>query len=307
MTELFQIFIDNIAPILIVAAVGYIVGRQLKVEPRSTGQLIFYVFSPALVFHALYTTEITGNEFLVLFAGMAIFQFIMGAVAYIALYFQQDSRADKSAVMLSTFCLNAGNYGLSLASFAFGEAVLARAVIIYVANTIMNYTFGVFIASSGRETVKGALLSILRVPAVYVVPAAFILRATVGDGLPPVVLRSVKLMADAAIPAMLILLGLQLNHAARLQKLNLVGTGTTIKLLVAPCIAVALAALFNLDLLARTAFIMQCSTPTAVITLVMASEYNLDEGLSLNLVMVTTLLSPLTLSVVIYLLQQGMG
>jgi predicted permease len=45
--------------------------------------------------------------------------------------------------------------------------------------------------------------------------------------------------------------------------------------------------------------------PTAVVTLIMAKEYKLDETLVLNLIVVSTLISPFTLSVVILLLRQA--
>jgi predicted permease len=36
--ELISILVNNIAPVLIVAGVGYIAGKRLKVESRSIGQ-----------------------------------------------------------------------------------------------------------------------------------------------------------------------------------------------------------------------------------------------------------------------------
>lgn len=302
--ELINIFVNNIAPILIVAGSGYAAGRLLKIESRSIGQLIFNVFSPALVFFSLYDSKIGGEELGLLIVVTISFQVLMALISYIVMRVQKVNDIDKASVMISSFCLNAGNYGLSLTNFAFGEVVMARAVVIYVANTILNYTLGVFVASSGRQSPGKALLNIAYVPAVYATAAALILKG-LNIELPLVVFRAVTVMKDAAIPAMLILLGLQMAQTITLQKWSLLGWGVLLKLFVSPVLGVALALLFRLNGAEAIAFILQASMPTAVVTLIMAKEYRLDETLVLNLIVVSTLVSPFTLSVVILLLRQA--
>jgi malate permease and related proteins len=302
--ELIDIFVNNIAPILIVAGAGYAAGKLLKIESRSIGQLIFNVFSPALVFFSLYDSKIGGDEFGVLIAITILFQVVMAMLSYVIMRVQKVNDIDRASVMISTFCLNAGNYGLSLVNFAFGEEVLARAVVISVANTILNYTLGVFVSSSGRQSPGKALLNIAYVPAVYATAAALILKG-LNIELPLVVFRAVSVMKDAAIPAMLILLGLQMAQTITLGKWSLLGWGLGLKLLASPVIGVGLAMLFRLNGAEAIAFILQASMPTAVVTLIMAKEYQLDETLVLNLIVVSTLVSPFTLSVVILLLRQA--
>jgi predicted permease len=302
LAELISIFVNNIAPVLIVAGIGYLVGKKFKVDSQSVGVLIFNVFSPALVFFSLYDSKIGGHELLVLLVIVAVFQLTMAALSYGVMKFYGVERLERASVMLSSFCLNAGNYGLSIASFAFGEAVLARAVVVYIGNTALNYTLGVFVASSGHQGVRSALLTVLRVPAFYATVAAFLLRGF-NIELPLVVFRSVSVLKDAAIPAMLVLLGLQLSQTIPVFRWKLVSIGLVLKLLIGPLLGIGLAVLFKLEGVAAIAFILQTAMPTAVITLVLAKQYQLDESLSLNLIMASTLLSPFTLSVMILLLR----
>lgn len=302
MNELISIFVNNIAPVLIVAGVGYIAGKRLKVESRSIGQLIFNVFSPALVFFSLYDSKIGGEELTILLLLIAVFQLIMAGISFVAVRLYGADKMERAALMISSFCLNGGNFGLSIANFAFGEAVLARAVVVYIGNTVLNYTLGVFVASSGRQAPLSALRNILRVPAFYATLIAFLLRGF-NIELPPVIFRSVVVLKDAAIPAMLVLLGLQLSETMRIYRWKLVSVGVIIKLLIGPVIGFALALLFNLNGAAAIALILQASMPTAVVTLVLAREYHLDETLTLNLIVATTLISPFTLSVIILILR----
>lgn len=304
MAELIAIFANNIAPVLIVAGVGYLAGRALKIESQSLGKLIFNVFSPALVFYSLYNNQIEGHEFGLLLLIVGVFQVIMAALAYVVVRFQRTDKIERATVVLSAFCLNAGNYGLSIVAFAFGEAVLARAVVVWIGNTILNYSLGVFIASSGSLPARHSLQNVLRVPAFYATAAAFLLRG-LNVTLPPMIFNAVGVLKDAAIPAMLVLLGLQLSESVRLSRLALISTGVILKLLIGPLVGFGLALLFGLDSLGTTAFLLQASMPTAVMTLILAKEYRLDETLMTSLIMVTTLLSPLTLSVLILLLKRA--
>lgn len=302
MLELLQIFLDNIAPILIIALIGFTIGRQLDVDPKPVSTIIFYVLSPAIVFYSLYDSDVGGGEILTLYAVTTVFQMLMLAVAAVVLRFQSAGAVEQANVMLSVFCLNAGNYGLSLVGFAFDEAVLSRAAVVFVANVTLNYTLGVYVASNGRSSPLVALGNVLKTPAVYALVAAMLLRA-LELRLPLILERPAQSLADAAIPMMLVLLGLQLSRFGAVARLSLVGTGVGLKLLLAPLLALLLAGVFVLPQAARTAFIIQASMPTAVLTIVLSTEFELDRDLALNLILGSTLLSPFTLSVLILVLQ----
>jgi predicted permease len=72
---------------------------------------------------------------------------------------------------------------------------------------------------------------------------------------------------------------------------------------VAPFIAAGLAALLNLRGPARQAGILEASMPTAVVSTLIATEYETEPQLVTSTVLLSTLLSPITLSVLIALLQ----
>jgi malate permease and related proteins len=300
--QLLSIFFDNIVPILIVAGVSYLLARQLQMDGRVIGQLVFYLLAPALAFNILYRSEINADEVSGLFFGTVIFQLVILALTFVVLRIQSVPRTAAAAVMISSFCLNAGNYGLSVINFAFGEEVLARAAVVFISNLILNYSLGVFIASSGRNTIRDAFVGVLRVPTIYAIPLAFFFRVFSIE-LPNTFLRPIELLSDATIPCMLILLGVQLNQAKRITNWRLVSTGVVLKMLVAPLIGLVLAVIFQMPPLSRAGFIPQVSMPSAVVTLIFATEYGLDRDLSLSLILATTLLSPLTLSVILWLVQ----
>lgn len=306
MVELLQIFIDNIAPILAIAAVGFLIGRRFKLDPRPVGRILYNVLSPALVFQSVSTSEISGSEVLQILAVMVVFVAIMSLFAYLIMRWRRASQMERAAVMLGATCANNGNFGLPLISFAFGPDVFARAVIVFIAFTFLNYTMGVFIASSGSRPPRQALRNILYVPAIYTALAGLVANFT-DIALPPIVTRPILLLSQGTIPMMLILLGLQLAQSARIQQVRTVSLGVGLRLLASPVLATILVIAAGLNAPATVAVIMQASMPVAVVTSILASEFELDRQLAVSMIVASTLLSPITLSILILILRRWIG
>lgn len=303
MIELLEIFVDNIAPILIIAGVGFYVGRRLNIDAQPISKLLFTVLSPALVFQSIYTSRISGDELVSLIAAVAIFMFVITLLSYGLMLWMGESRLNRASVVLAAICPNNGNYGLPLIALAFNNEVLARAAVIFVLVTISNYSVGVFMASSGRKSPARALLNILAVPSVYAALFGLLLNFT-GITLPVILADPVQKMSQATVPMMLLMLGLQLSKTTALENLNLVPLGVGLRLLASPLAAAGIALALGLNDTATVAFIMQASMPVAVVTIILATEYDLDRQLSLSMIMASTLTSPITLSILIFLLKR---
>lgn len=305
MQELVNIFVDNMIPVLAIAAVGYFLRRRFAVDPNMLSRMMFNVFSPALTFNALFTRDISGGDFLRVYGGALILLWTIAALSVLALRMQKIEAAERSATLVSTFAFNGGNFGLSIVSFAFGAEALSYAVLIFVAGTTTAYTLGVYISSNGKASVLASLLNVLKTPSVYALLLVFALKGAGLTQLPPALARSSQLLADAAIPLMLILLGLQLGGFGKLKRLPLVAFSVAMRLLLAPAIAIALAALLGLSGAARYAFVIQAGMPTAVMTIVLATEFDSDRDLALSIILASSFICPFTLSLLIYWLQNG--
>ena len=279
----------------------------MDIDPRPLGRIIFYVFSPALIFNSLASNEVAASELAQMAVILVIFVLAMTGIAYGMTTGMRTQRLERAGVVLGATCPNGGNFGLPLIGFAFDSEVLARAVLVFVIVTALNYTVGVFIASCGRQTVWQAALSVLKVPTAYAALFGFLING-LGVDLPMVVARPVGMLSQATIPAMLVLLGLQLAEVKDFSHFRFVGLGAGLRLLVAPVVGIVLLALFHVSGPALPALIMQMSMPVAVVTIIFATEFGLDVKLSSSTVMASTLFSPITLSILILLLRwHGLG
>lgn len=303
MLGLIEIFFDNIAPILIITGIGYLLGKKFKIDTATISTLLFYVLSPMLVFSSLYNSQISGNEVLSLFISVITLVLMLLLISRVVIPLQGINPQQQANVTLSAIGMNAGNYGLSLVGFAFSAEVLSRASIIFVATSMLTYTLSVYIASMGNYSPRESLKTIRKTPAVYAVIIAFSLQLFQID-LPLVLSRSVQSLSSATIPMMVLLLGFQLAQYRPIPRaFKLLVTGTILRLLISPLLAFIIAGLIGLTGDARIAFIMQSSMPTAVVTLVLSTQFDLDRDLALAFIFITTLLSPFTLSILIALLR----
>ena len=168
----------------------------------------------------------------------------------------------------------------------------------------MVYTIGVAIASMGQVPPKEAIINLLKFPTLYALIFAIFFNIY-NIQLPISISRSINLLAGAAIPAMLLLLGMQLGQAnLRENKLPLT-LATGIRLVVGPIIALGLSVPFGLQGPALQAGVMESSMPTAVMTTILATEFDLVPSLVSTIVTATTILSPLTLTPLIAYLGGG--
>jgi len=301
--ELFNTFANNLLPIMLIAAAGYVLGKTLTVDSRTIGRMVFYIFSPLLVFNLMVTSQLNLKQALTTVAYTASVIAIMGAVAFILGKIFQLKRAHLLAVILTVAFGNTGNYGLPLVKFAFGDEALAVASIFYVTTTILFNTVGVVIASLGHLDLKSAILGVFKLPILYAVTVALLVKGF-GIQIPLPLSRTIEIAANGAIPAMIILLGLELTRIEWSHSLRAVSLGVAAKLLIGPLVGLLLASLFGLHGHARQGSVIEAAMPAAVATTVVATEYKLEPSLVTAIVFFGTVLSPLTLTPLIVFLSR---
>ena len=299
--ELFNTFANNLLPIMLIAAAGYILGKTLTVDSRTIGRMVFYIFSPLLVFNLMVTSQLNFQQALTTVEYTMVVIAIMGTIAFILGKLFRLERAHLLAVILTVAFGNTGNYGLPLVKFAFGDEALAVASIFYVTTTILFNTIGVIIASLGHLDLKSAILGVFKLPILYAVAVALIIKGF-GISIPLPLSRTIEIAANGAIPAMIILLGLELTRIEWTHSLRATGLGVATKLLIGPLVGLLLASLFGLQGHTRQGSVIEAAMPAAVATTVVATEYKLEPSLVTAIVFFGTILSPLTLTPLIVFL-----
>ena len=295
MSSLPSLFTNNLLPILLIAAIGFILQRTLQIDPRGLSRVIFYSFTPAFVFSILARTEIEANEMLRMAGLTIILSIILGVLSFVISRAMKLEPRSASAFILTVTFINAGNFGLSLNSFALGDVGLLWASIFFITSSMLLNSVGVYVATVGRASPKKALIGLLKVPSIYAIPLALLVRLNDID-LPLAIWRPIDLISSAAVPSMLILLGMQIARAGLPKRKDLLFASVGLRMLASPLIAWFLAPIMGLSGIGRQAGILQAAMPTAVLTTVIATEYDVDPEFVTGVVLVTTIISPLTLT-----------
>jgi hypothetical protein len=301
LTSLIQIFLNNLLPILLISGAGFALGKYQVIDPKSLGRVLFYFLSPILIFNLLTESELSLQGILRMVGYSAV---VMTAVALLGLVAGLALRLDRvtlTAVVLTCLVSNNGNYGMPLVGFAFGPESLAYASVYYVTTALLFNTVGVVIVSLGHLNLKSAFLSLFKVPAIYAIGIALVFIQT-GWQLPIPIQRAVSLAAGGAVPLMLVLLGLELQRTQWTRDLRPMTVTTVLRLLAGPLVGFLVSGLFGLKGTERQAGITQASMPTAVMTTILATEYNIKPQLVTAIVFVSTILSPLTLTPLLFFL-----
>jgi predicted permease len=300
MSDLFAILLNVISPIFIVAGFGVFVGRRWNPDTRVLSLLLVYVLVPALVMNGIRTSQMRPNDLLRIGLLMAALVVALTAVSLAAARFLRLDPQKRGAFMLTTLMMNAANYGVPVNRFAFGPVGEQTAIVFYVLNNLIGNVVALGFAAGGRSIAR-VLVGILKVPIMYAALIGLALNLFDLD-LPLPLERSLTIIADGTIPAMLFLLGLQLAHTPMRGRLRLVIMGCVIRLVISPLIALPLALLGGLQGAMLAAFVVQSGMPNAVLANAIAAEFHSDREYVALMTLVSTLASTLTLSVFIALL-----
>ncbi|PKO20520.1 MAG: hypothetical protein CVU38_19680 [Chloroflexi bacterium HGW-Chloroflexi-1] len=274
-------------------------GRFNRVNPSPIANVTFYLFNPSLVFvalaHSTVSLEMLGR--LVLLKLLVYLALIPVARAFAVQLKLPASVA--SAFTLVVISANSGNFGLSVNEYAFGAAGLALAVICYVTDNLLINSVGVYLAARGRASARGALIQVFRNPAVYAAPLGIVANQLGWN--PPLPLeRALEMLSRAAVPTMLVVLGLQLAVLPLERRhWKLIGLAAALRLIAAPLLALALAAPLGLTGLARQVGVVEVAPPTAVMASIIAGRYDAEPNLVAGTIMFTSLVSLVTVTLLL--------
>lgn len=307
MLDLIAAFTEVLLPVTVVITLGYLLGRAFPLDARTLNRLSLYVLSPTLVFVTLLRTDIAGAIAGRLSIQMLVVMLATTLLAALAAGFFGLAGPQRSGMLLTATFMNSGNYGLSVTRFAFGELGFQLAVIGYLTQTILAQTLAIYLASAGHLSRRAAVGQVFRVPLIYAVILALVLRLLglrldETNGVVAVsIYRGLRLVADAALPVLLINLGTQLTQRQPISAAGPLASAAIVRLVLSIPIAYAAGLLLGMRGLPLYVGTVQAAMPTAVNMVVLAVEFDAWPEFVSNGVVVTTLGSLVSLTLLIAL------
>lgn len=301
-------FIEVLLPVMIVVLCGYALRRKFALDLPSLNRLSLYVLGPALIFTTIVRIDIAGNEALGIIATSVAVCLGIGLIGLALGKLLKLDRGSLMALLLCVMFMNSGNYGLPTTRFAFGDAGFERALLYFIAQTILAQTLAIPIASAGRGDMRNAFRQIFRMPQIYAVALGLLARFSGLDLAARVdalgsIFRGIALMADATLPLLLLLLGMQLAQGTAVEDGKLTALVAGLRLVASPLLAFGVARLIGLDDLSMRVVVLEASMPTAVNMVLYSLEFDARPRFVAGVVVVTTALSLVTLTILLSVLR----
>ena len=293
-----SIFLNNVLPAFLIIGLGVLLDRLLKVDKKSLSRVAIYILVPSLVYTSVAQSKMDTATLgqMVLFVLVLTILLVLVSLAVGAILRWPQRTTD--ALVLSVAFVNAGNLGLSVILFSYGQAGLELGAAFFVATNVLGNSLAAYFALRGNGKGWRVMLDILKLPGPYAFVVALVLRSLHVE-MPTPIMRAITLVSGAAVPTMLMMLGVQLSQTKLGGRYAQVAVGVALRLVVGALIAVGLAPLMGLQGLARNVAIVQASTPTAVTSGLMAIEFEADADYVASVIFVSTLLSGLTLTILL--------
>ena len=296
---LYMLFVQVILPVFLITAAGFVFARKSGADLQSLANSVLYLFAPSLVFSALIKSHVESDLLGRLALFMALYTAFLCLLAFCISRWRKFDSDTTRAFTLTTSMVNIGNFGLPLVFFAYGEASLDVSIVLFVLFNIPLGTLAILIAQGQGVKWQTALNNTLKIPIFYGVALA-ILCKVINLQPPEFILRTTGLLGQAAIPLMLVLLGMQLSRVKIQGNWGFFGLSTAVRLLIGPLLAVALVGLLGFDEPTRKIVILQTSAPSAVLPLLYTIRFGTRPDLVSGTILFSTLCSAFTLTALLY-------
>ena len=286
---IYQIF-SIIFPVVAIVLVGYFYATKFQPNMETANTINMNIFLPALMFSVLSKESFQIQNYQLLAISGVIVIIGSGILAWIV--------AKALNINIKTFVPpmmfnNTGNIGLPLAVLAFGEVALGAAVVLFVIEMLLHFTFGAYILSKNTN-----FMSIFRSPILIATLAGLSINILDFELWLPFT-QMIDLLGQAAIPLLLFTLGTRLI-GINFGDWKLGVLGSLLCPLSGLVVILIVVQFFELEHLHYQQLILFSVLPPAVLNHMMAEKYQQQPETVASIVMIGNIGSLIVLPIALY-------
>ncbi|MDZ4792502.1 MAG: AEC family transporter [Hyphomicrobiales bacterium] len=291
-------------PILLLVALGYGVQSRAKFDLATLSKLQIYVLIPCAILHFLVSARLPLGDALPT-VWFTVLQFAAHfAVGWaLAVAFGVTGPARTILALVPGFN-NSGNYGLPLIQLTFPPDYLLHQTIVLSMHMVLLASVGLWMMARHSEEKPKFLQTVFATPMIPAVALGLALKG-MDVTLPVALAIPLMLMGEAFTPLALFLLGAQLAGVTAIGERGPLALGLMLKLIAAPAITWGLSMLCGFSGELTALFVLGSATPVGVMVAVFAARYNTAPALTASTVFISTVLSALTVTAWIFVMQMA--
>jgi len=288
-----------VLPAFLVMGVGIILSKAFKPDVTALNRVALYATVPALVFNSLSNTTLSLNSVSGLIIAYLIFLAVMLLLSWL-LSWRFEAKSRRGVMATSTYA-NSANLLLPVALFAFGDTGLERALVIYVVTTVAMFTTAPIVLTGGVNNGL-SIKKLLGLPVIWasLLGVAFNLF---NWSIPLGFSRGIEILSQAAIPMVLLILGMHIQRSGLNLPKSVNWFGTAFKLILGPIIAYGIGLALNLKGLDLAVLTLIGAMPPAINNFMLALEFEADADSVAKTVVLSTLLALISISIIVTLLR----
>ncbi len=296
--------VETIIPIIAMILLGYVLKRTNVLKPEdavSLNKIVINIAIPSLIFLAIYKVNLSILPVVAPIPLICISVGITsGLIAYLILKVRNYPNKTIWSVVSTSALFNSGFLGYPVVLGVFGTNGFIRAIFYDLGSMILFISFGIFflLMLGGKYSdilkrsllfpplwgiILGLLLNFLNIPLGYVIP------------------QTLTYLSGAAIPLIMISLGLSMEFRGIKEHIGLASLVSAIKLGIAPLIAFIIVLILGMGGLEKSVTVLEAGMPSAMLALVLAITYELDIKVSAACIFLSTVLSMITLPILLFL------
>ncbi|MGF1507719.1 MAG: AEC family transporter [Anaerolineae bacterium] len=297
-----EIVVNISLPIFLLMGIGFVVNKAFDLHVQTLSKLLFWVFTPAIIFDTIVNTELAASDILLIGAFAFVQWLIMIALGF-GTFSLPGAQGDRATLAFAVAFFNSGNYGFPLMLLDFPENGISIISIELLVQATLMFTVGIVMLDPETTSISSGARRLIGVPAIWALLIGVVVRLT-GVMVPEPLMVPIDRILDAYIGLALITLGMQLAQVELSGGLLAVSPALLLRLIVAPVLSVGLVLLFGIRREVAEPLLLASGLPTAVNTYVLSAEYDRQPELASLVVFWSTLFSGLTISVLLLLLRQ---
>lgn len=316
MYESFIYSVNAVAPIFILAVLGYMLSKIKLVSDEFiavSDRLVFNVALPSMLFCEITGAAAEGGSFsaaglttsaeLTLFSLLGVLAVFLAALAIVPLIVKGNPQ--RGSLVQAAFRSNFAILGIPIAQNMFGDAGVRQLAMtlpfcIALFNALAVTSFSLFAPEdkklSPAAAAKKIVLSIAKNPLIISIVTAVVI-SLLPITLPVLVTKPLSYLGNLTLPLSLISLGAGFKFSALRGNLKLALSATAVKMLLVPAAAIAAAIALGFRGVDLGVVLILFGGPSAVSGYIMAKNMGGDYELTGQITLITTLACAFTLFV----------
>ncbi|KAA9019498.1 AEC family transporter [Niallia endozanthoxylica] len=303
MQLLLTIILDIITPVFILIALGVILHRKFILDLSTLSKLTTYLLLPVIGFVNIYESRIGAEMLLLIFVFWLCQSLVLISMVEVSSKVFKFDKKLASTYKNSIVLNNSGNFGLPVSQLVFAGNSFGQSIqiLMMVLQNLLTYTYGLVNSISASTTgMKEVMKQFLKIPILYALLLGLIFNSF-SVQVPSFVWQPIENITNAFIAVALITLGAQSAYI-KVQKpslplvLSLIG-----RLLISPAAALVIIYLLQLEGTIAQGLFIASAFPSSRNSASFALEYNNYPEYAAQTVLLSTILSSITVTIVVFL------